>query len=254
MFVDTHAHLTYDDLRNQLDAIIKRAAEARVEKIICVGTDLSSSRQSISISEQYPQVFASVGIHPHDAQDAPSSYLNEIRDLASHPSVVAIGEIGLDFYRNLSPRPVQVEVFTNQLKLAHELDLPAIVHNRDADEHVIQVINSVGHKKGVLHCFSSDVAMARWAIEFGFLISFTGNVTFSKSLILEEVLKQVPLESVMLETDCPYLAPVPKRGKTNEPANIPYIADRIAEIVQAPVETVAEVTSSTSHRFFGLPA
>ncbi|MCH8011204.1 MAG: TatD family hydrolase [Candidatus Marinimicrobia bacterium] len=252
MFIDTHAHLYYNDLYIQLDDVVRRADEAGVNTIVCIGTDLSSSRNSISIAESYPNIYATVGIHPHDSKDAPSDYLSQIRELASHPKVVAIGEMGLDFYRNFSPIDVQIDIFTEQLELAKELELPAIVHNRDADDKVIEVIRKVGIHYGVGHCFSSDIEMAEKLLELGFHISFTGNITFGNNNT-EFVLKKVPLESIMLETDCPFLTPVPNRGKMNEPANIPYIASRVAEIKNVTKVKVAEVTTTTAINFFNLP-
>ena len=252
MFIDTHAHLYYERIHKQLDSVLNRANDAGVNTIVCIGTDLSSSRNSITIAESYPNIYATVGIHPHDAKDAPSDHLSQIRELASHPKVVAIGEMGLDFYRNFSPTDVQIDMFTKQLKLAKELELPAIVHNRDADEKVIEVIRKVGIHYGVGHCFSSNIEMAEKLFELGFHISFTGNITFENNNT-EFVLKNVPLESIMLETDCPFLTPVPNRGKMNEPANIPYIASRVAEIKNVTKEKVAEVTTTTAINFFNLP-
>jgi TatD DNase family protein len=253
LFIDSHAHLYYKKLLDQLDDVIGRASDAGVNRIICVGTNLESSKTSISISERYPSVFATVGIHPHDAKDAPVNYMEEIARLANHPRVIAVGEMGLDFYRNLSPQETQREVFQNQLELAQSLGLPAVIHNRNADNTIYEVIKSVGYEKGVMHCFSSDVTMAQQVLNFGFKISFTGTVTYGKHHN-EIVLKEVPLESIMLETDCPFLSPVPKRGKLNEPANIPLIAGKIAEIKKESVETVAKITTNTAINFFNLPA
>jgi len=252
LFVDTHAHLTYDDLRAQLPDVIARAHDAGVEAVVCVGTDLVSSRSSIEISEEYPSVFASVGVHPHDAKDAPDDYLHQLRELASHPKVVAIGEMGLDFFRNLSPEEIQRAVFREQLELAAELAMPAIVHNRDSDKAVLEVLTFVRHRRFVVHCFSSDVKMAQSVLDLGGRISFTGIVTFDKDNT-EDVLRGVPLEAVMLETDCPFLAPVPNRGRLNEPANIPHIASKIAEVRGESLDVIAEKTTLTSRSFFGLP-
>jgi|TARA_Y100000034_G_scaffold4808_2_gene5571 TatD DNase family protein len=252
LYIDTHAHLTYDDLRTQLPDVIDRAHEAGVEAIICVGTDLASSRTSIEISEEFSSVFASVGVHPHDAKEAPDDYLDQLRELASHSKVVSIGEMGLDFYRNLSPKEIQRDVFKRQLYLAAELAMPAIVHNRDADEAVLEVLTAVRHSRFVVHCFSSDVEMARSVLDLGGIISFTGIVTFGKNTT-KDVLRSVPLEAVMLETDCPFLAPVPNRGKLNEPANVSHIALKIAEIRGETLDLVAEGTTSTARSFFGLP-
>lgn len=252
LFIDTHAHLYYKDLQNQLDHVVRRAESAGVDKIICVGTDLASSRTSIVLCEQYPNLFATVGIHPHDSKHAPPFYLDEIRDLTSHPGVVAIGEMGLDFYRKLSPEDIQIEVFRDQLELAKELNFPAVIHNRNADESVIRIIKTVGHTRGVLHCFSSGREMADRVLESGLKISFTGSVTYGDPEI-ESIVKSVSLKSIMLETDSPYLSPVPKRGERNEPSNLPLIASKIAEIKNINVDRVAAITTETSNHFFNLP-
>ena len=253
MFIDTHAHLHFHNLYSQLDDVIQRAAENGIDKIICVGIDIESTKRCIAIVEKYPIVFAAAGIHPHNSKDAPEDFLDEIEKLVNHPKVVAIGETGLDFYRDLSPRPIQIDVFTRQLQLAKKLDLPVIVHNRNADREILNVVESVGHEKGVVHCFSSDVEMAKKVLELGFKISFTGSITFGNKAVMS-VIKIVPLEDIMLETDCPFLAPVPKRGKLNEPANLPHIAARIAEIKSESVEKVAAITTANATNFFNLPA
>lgn len=253
MFIDTHAHLHFHNLYSQLDDVIQRAAENGIDKIICVGIDIESTKRCIAIAEQYSIVFAAAGIHPHNSKDAPEDFLDEIEKLVNHPKVVAIGEMGLDFYRDLSPRPIQIDVFTRQLQLAKKLDLPVIVHNRNADREILNVVESVGHEKGVVHCFSSDVEMAKKVLELGFKISFTGSITFGNKAVMS-VIKIVPLEDIMLETDCPFLAPVPKRGKLNEPANLPHIAARIAEIKSESVEKVAAITTANATNFFNLPA
>ena len=252
MYIDTHAHLYYDNLKNQLAKVVERAEAAGVTQIICVGTDLPSSETSISIAEKYDAVFATVGVHPHDAKDAPDDYLHQLRDLTSHSKVVAVGEMGLDYFRDFSPRNVQKEVFQSQLALARELDLPAVIHNRDADEDILKILEEVRYEKSVLHCFSSNTEMAGRAISLGCLLSFTGNVTFGKNHT-ESVLLATPLNRIMLETDCPFMTPVPNRGKLNEPANILHIAQWIAKIKRINVSEVAESTTSTAQFFFNLP-
>ena len=252
MYIDTNAHLYYDDLKNQLGDVVKRAEAAGVTQIICVGTDLPSSKTSISIAEKYNVVFATVGVHPHDAKDTPDDYLRQLRDMASHSKVVAMGEMGLDYFRNFSPRNVQKEVFKSQLALARELDLPAVIHNRDADEDKLKILEEVRYERSVLHCFSSDTEMAGRAVSLGCFLSFTGNVTFGKNHT-ESVLLTTPLNRIMLETDCPFMTPVPNRGKLNEPANILHIAQWIAKVKRIDVSEVAESTTSTAQIFFDLP-
>ena len=252
MYIDTHAHLYYDDLKNQLGDVVNRAEAAGVTQIICVGTDLPSSKTSISIAEKYNAVFATVGVHPHDAKNTPDDYLHQLRDMASHSKVVAMGEMGLDYFRDFSPRNVQKEVFLSQLELARELDLPAVIHNRDADEDILKFLEEVRYERSVLHCFSSDTEMAGRAVSLGCFLSFTGNVTFGKNHT-ESVLLTTPLNRIMLETDCPFMTPVPNRGKLNEPANILHIAQWIAKVKRIDVSEVAESTTSTAQIFFDLP-
>jgi len=252
LYIDTHAHLYYDDLKNQLGDVVKRAEAAGVTQIICVGTDLPSSETSISIAEKYNAVFATVGVHPHDAKDTPDDYLRQLRDMASHSKVVAMGEMGLDYFRDFSPRNVQKEVFQSQLALARELDLPVVIHNRDADEDILKILEEVRYERSVLHCFSSDTEMAGRAVSLGCFLSFTGNVTFGKNHT-ESVLLTTPLNRIMLETDCPFMTPVPNRGKLNEPANILHIAQWIAKVKRIDVSEVAESTTSTAQIFFDLP-
>ncbi len=252
MLVDTHAHLYYSDLNSQLNDVIARAAEVEVEQIVCVGTDYESSVESIAIAEKYPNVFATVGVHPHDAKDTTVDFIEKLRNLTKHDKVVAIGEMGLDFYRNISPPEVQRTVFLKQLELTEELDLPAVIHNRDADDALMTILEEITPERGVVHCFSSDLETAKEILNLGVKISFTGTVTFGKNNS-ESVLKYINLEDFMLETDCPFLAPVPNRGKLNEPANVLHIARRVAEIKGLSVEEVAEQTTRNAQTFFSLP-
>ena len=239
-----------------MDEVLRRAGEAGVAAVICVGLDLPSSEASIALAEAYPNVWAAVGVHPHDAGDAPPDVLQRLETLAAHEKVVAIGETGLDYHRNLSPPEVQRSLFQGQLELARSLDLPAIVHNRQADEDLWAVMQKVGHRKGVLHCFSSTPDLARQALDFGFHISFTGTVTIPKGTHSggknrnAAVLEAVGLERVMVETDGPYLAPVPHRGKTNEPAFVRHIAEKIAGICGTTLEEVARITTANARRLF----
>ncbi len=247
--IDTHAHLFAEEYQGRLDEVLQRAEEAGVTAVICIGLDLPTSQQAITIAETYPNVWAAVGVHPHDAGDAPPDILQRLEALAAHEKVVAIGETGLDYVRNISPLEVQRSLFQGQLELARSLDLPAIVHNRRADEDLLAIIQTVGHAKGVLHCFSSTPEFARQALDFGFHISFTGTVTYGKNRN-EAVLQAVGLGHVMVETDCPYLAPVPHRGKTNEPAFVRHIAEKIAGICGTTLEEVARITTANAGELF----
>jgi len=248
--IDTHAHLFHDDYKDRLDEVLQRAREADVAAVICVGLDLPTSEQAITIAETYPNVWAAVGVHPHDAGDAPTDAQKRLEALAAHEKVVAIGETGLDYHRNLSPPEMQRSLFQGQLELARSLDLPAIVHNRRADVDTLAIVEMVGHRKGVLHCFSSSPAVARIAIELGSHISFTGTVTFGKN-DNAAVLKAIGLEQVMVETDCPYLAPIPQRGKTNEPAFVRHVAEKIAGICGTTLDEVARITTANARGLFG---
>jgi TatD DNase family protein len=247
--IDTHAHLFYKDFKDQLDDILQRAEAAGVESIICVGLDLPTSEQAIILAEKYPQLWAAVGVHPHDAVDAPADAMEQLEALASHEKAVAIGETGLDYYRDLSPRRVQQQLFRQHLELARSLDLPVIVHNRRADQDIWDSLQAGNHRLGVLHCYSSGPELARQVIQFGFHISFTGTVTFGKNRNTE-VLQAVGLDRVMVETDCPYLAPVPYRGKTNEPAYARLVAEKIAEIQDTTLEEVAKITTANARALF----
>ncbi len=247
--VDTHAHLFHEDYNDRLDEVLERAGEAGVEAVICVGLDLPTSEASIALAETYPNVWAAVGVHPHEAGAAPPDALQRLEALTAHEKVVAIGETGLDYVRDICPPEVQRPLFRGQLELARSLDLPVIVHNRRADEDLLAILEIVGHQKGVLHCFSSSPAVARIAIELGSHISFTGTVTYGKNRN-EAVLKTVGLDRVMVETDCPYLAPVPHRGKTNEPAFVRHIAEQIAGICGTTLEEVARITTANARGLF----
>ncbi|MFC1543148.1 TatD family hydrolase [Candidatus Neomarinimicrobiota bacterium] len=247
--IDTHAHLFAEEYQDKLDKVLQRAGEAGVAAVICVGLDLSTSEQSIALAEAYTNVWAAVGVHPHDAIDAPGNVMQELETLAAHEKVVAIGETGLDYYRDLSPRGVQQKLFREHLELARALELPAIVHNRRADRDLMTAMQAVGYQQGVLHCYSSTPDFARQALDFGFHISFTGTVTYGKNLN-EEVLQAVGLDRVMVETDCPYLAPVPHRGKTNEPAFVRHVAEKIAGICGTTLEETARITTASARRLF----
>lgn len=247
--IDTHAHLFYKDYQDRLDEVLQRAREVGVESIICVGLDLPTSEQAIVLAERYPQLWAAVGIHPHDAVDAPANAMEQLEALATHEKVVAIGETGLDYYRDLSPRRVQQQLFCRHLELARSLDLPVIVHNRRADDDVWNTIQEVEHPRGVLHCYSSGPELAQKATEFGFHISFTGTVTYGRNRNTE-VLQAVGLDRVMVETDCPYLAPVPHRGKTNEPAYVRFVAEKIAGIQGTTLDEVAKLTTANARALF----
>lgn len=253
VFSDTHAHLFAEVLRQDLAGVLARAKAAGVERILCVGTDLESSRESVAIAESNPNIFASVGVHPHDARAAPADYLLQLNNLAKHPKVVALGEMGLDYFRQHSPREMQERVFREQVALAAELDLPVVIHQREAAMELVAALSECPGVRGVAHCFTGTAELARTLLALGLNISFTGTITFGKRRP-EEAIRAVPMERMMLETDCPYLAPVPKRGTLNEPANIPHIAHCVAEVLGSSGEEVGAATSAAAAALFGWPA
>ena len=249
---DTHAHLDFPQFDSDREEAIERALAAGVGIIINVGADLASSRRAVALAEAHPQIYAAVGVHPHDAKTLTEEVLTELRELARHPQVVAIGEIGLDFYRDLSPRDVQRQAFERQLALARELDKPVIIHDREAHAEVMDTLRRWQGLRGVLHCFSGGLEMARRAVELGFYISIAGPVTFKNARRLPEIVRQLPLERLLIETDCPYLAPHPHRGERNEPAYVRLVAEAVAEIKGLPLEEVARVTTANTQTLFGL--
>ena len=225
MLIDTHAHLQMDKYDNDRDEVITRAAETGVEYIINASFDLPSSQQAVKLAEEYENLYAAVGVHPHDAKLLDDKTLEVLRDLAGHPKVVAIGETGLDYYRDLSPRSVQKSAFEKQLRLAAEVDLPVIIHNRDAHKDTLDILREhAGRVSGVMHCFSGDVAFADDCIQMGLYVSFAGPVTFPKSYQLRDVVAHVAWDKFLVETDCPYLAPQFRRGKRNEPSYVKAVA------------------------------
>ncbi|MFC1480907.1 TatD family hydrolase [Candidatus Neomarinimicrobiota bacterium] len=249
MLIDTHAHLFYKDYHGRMDEVVAAAAKAGVDRMLCVGLDIETSRQSIALADEYPNIWATVGVHPHDSEGTPEDIIDQLRDLASHPKVVAIGEMGLDYFRDYAPRDIQQKLFTAQLELAAELDMPAIVHNRDADRDLLSTMRGVGHTRGVVHCFSSPPVFAGEVLDFGFHISFTGTVTFGKNHNAA-VLRQYGLERVMVETDCPYLTPNPYRGKINEPAYTRFTAEKIGLILGFSLNEVGSQTTANAERLF----
>jgi TatD DNase family protein len=250
--IDSHAHLAAKAYRKDLDAVIRRAADAGVTSILTVGYDMASSEAGLRIAEKYPDVYAAVGIHPHDATTLNLDAVGRLEELAGSPKVVAVGEIGLDFYRDLSPRRIQEDAFRLQIGLAKDLGLPIIVHDRDAHQRTVQVLKEERVSRGVLHCFSGDVNLARQAVEMGLYISFAGPITFNGKKAAE-ILGRIPEERILIETDCPYLAPIPYRGKRNEPAYVRYVLERVASILDRPVEEVDILTTRNTKTLFAIP-
>jgi TatD DNase family protein len=253
-FIDTHCHLTCADFTFDLPAVIQRARDAGVTRCIIPATDLNSIQAAMDIAQREAGIYAAVGIHPHDVAQAPSDVLDRLREAAAHPRVVAIGEIGLDYYYDFSPRHEQQRMLHRQLELAVSLGLPVILHNRDSDEDLFGIVSEhrAGLCGGQFHCFSSDAVYAGRVLDAGFHISFTGNVTYKKSK-LDPVLSYVPDKYLLMETDAPYMAPHPGRGKRNEPANIPVIAEYFAGMRHQTVGHIAAVTSRNAETLFRLP-
>jgi len=253
--IDTHAHLDNSHFDSDRAEVISHALEHGITHLLTVGCDLESSRQSLRIAGDYPTIYAAVGIHPHDAGQADGDGIAELRRLAgSSPKVVAIGEIGLDFFRNRAPRELQIKAFHRQIALARELGLPIIVHDRDAHDDVLRILQeeNVQEIGGVLHCFTGDLAMARACLDLGLYLSFPGPVTYPKNEGIREVVRAIPVDRMLLETDCPYLSPQPLRGRRNEPAYIHHTARRIAEIKGLTFDDVARITTLNAYNLFGV--
>lgn len=248
--IDTHAHLYYDDMCNNLDNVLEDALNNGVEKIVCIGTDLNTSKQSIDIADKYDNVYASVGIHPHDSKDVNKDYIKNLETLAlSSKKVVAIGEIGIDHYRNISPQDIQKKVMIEQMELANSLSLPIIFHNRDADRDILEVLKHHPFQRALAHCYSSDLSFAEKLLDLNVLLSFSGNVTFKNS-INQSAIQNIMLTDFVLETDCPFLAPQPHRGKPNEPKYVKDIARFISELLDIEFKDIAMQTTKNAEKFF----
>lgn len=258
--IDTHAHLHAEQFDADRDVVIQRMRQAGIAGVVTIGTDVLASRAAIDLASKHPDVWATVGVDPHAAASFSDTTVDELRELAGSPQVVAIGEIGLDYYWDKTPRQRQADVFERQLELARALELPVVIHNREAHADMLAILSEWAgdhpwrgrRPVGVLHCFSGHADMALQAVDLGFMISLAGPVTFTNAKKPVAVTEAVPLEWLVIETDAPYLAPHPHRGKRNEPAYLWLTAQRIAEIKGVSVETVAEVTSANGKVLFAL--
>ncbi len=254
MLFDSHTHLQLPDFDKDRDAALARAHEAGVTRMLCIGFDERTSAAAISLAKNSEGIYATVGLHPHEARGLNDTLLTQLRGWAAHPQVVALGEMGLDFYRNLSPREDQHRAFEAQLQLAEELNLPVIIHNRDAhDEILVTLERYAGRVNGVMHCFSGDWEMARRCMDIGYFISIAGPVTYRKSHQLQEVARRTPLDRLLIETDCPWLAPQFRRGKRNEPAYVKAVAECIAELRGTSFEEIAVATTENACAIFRNP-
>ena len=254
MFIDTHAHLFYPNYNDDVGEVINRAKNSGIDFIIVPGTDTASSSQAVDLADKYDFIYAAVGIHPHDTKEWDSSLLEEIEQLAVHQKVVAIGEIGLDYYYDFSPKEKQIHAFEEQINLALKLELPIIVHNREANEDVMRIIRSYQGSglKAQFHCFAGSAIDARELVEMHHYISFTGNITFKKADTLRKILSSIQIDNLLLETDSPFMTPVPHRGQRNEPAYINLVAEKIAEVQNLTINDVANATSLNAFKLFGI--
>ena len=253
MIADSHAHLEMNDFDRDRDEVIRRAEDAGVDLIITVGTTLDDCRKAISIANTYKNVYAAIGVHPHEVKDIDETTYETLKVLAKIDKVVAFGEIGLDFFRNLSPRNVQIRRFEEQLELAGEIGLPIIIHDRDAHQETLKILEGwKGRHRGVVHCFSGDYMMAEKCLDMGFSISIPGAITFGKSEKLQEVVRHISANNILVETDAPYLTPHPHRGKRNEPAYVVHTAKKVAEIKGMSLEELTSMTYQNTKRVFGI--
>jgi len=269
--IDSHAHLDFSQFDGDREAVIARARQDGLVAIVNAGTSLECSRASVALADRVDFIYATVGIHPHGAKTATRAALDELRALASHPKVVAIGEIGLDYYRDLSPRPVQRRAFADQLALAAKLGLPVVIHSRDAHDDVLDMLRDwaqgppsvppagggdvqkgQGGRIGVLHSYAAGPERLEEVLEMGFYIGISGPVTFKKAERLREVVAKVPSNRLLIETDCPYLTPEPHRGKRNQPAYVRHVAQTIAHVRGVTHRKIALATTDNARRLFGI--
>ena len=250
--IDTHAHLDSSDYDHDRAAVIARAFAARVG-VITVGVDLPSSEAAVQLAHRHRLIWAGVGVHPHEAKTFTSQVARKLRQLARGEDVVAIGEIGLDYYRDLSPHAVQREALIAQIELANELGLPVIIHNRESTADMLAILRNHRPQRGVIHSFLGDAALAREFLALGLYLGIGGPLTFKKNDVLRQTVTELPLERILIETDSPYLTPVPLRGKRNEPAYVRYVAAEIALLKGITVEEVAAATTENARRLFSLP-
>lgn len=253
MLVDSHAHLQWDSFDNDRDAVIRRAVNAGVEKIVTIGFDLEGSRKGVALANQHPNVYATVGLHPHNAEHFDQTVLEGLKRMADDPKVVAIGETGLDYYRNLASKQAQQAAFTAQLLLAEELQLPVVIHDREAHAGILTALSEFKHGlRGVMHCFSGSTEMALQCIAMGFYVSFAGTVTFPNARRLRQTVGRLGLDAILVETDCPWLAPQPVRGTRNEPAFVAYTVAAIARVKKTSLDEVAAATATNARDVFAL--
>jgi TatD DNase family protein len=254
MLFDTHAHLNAEQYNEDLEEVIARAQDEGVATMVVVGFDRPTIQRAIKLADQYDFIYASVGWHPVDAIDMTEEDLRWIEKLASHPKVVALGEMGLDYYWDKSPKDIQQEVFRKQIRLAKKVKLPIIIHNREATSDIIEILKEEGAEEvgGIMHCFSGSPEVAKECVKMNFYISLGGPVTFKNAKKPKEVAAEIPLEKLLIETDCPYLTPHPFRGKRNEPSYVKLVAEEIAHIKGVTLEEIAEATTKNAKKLFDI--
>ena len=249
MLIDTHCHLFFDELKEDLSSVLKRAADLGVTKFICVGTNIKDSKESYNLALDYENIFSTAGVHPHDTEGVAENYIDELYNLLNNKKVVAVGEIGLDYFKELSDISVQKKIFAEQLELAQKINKPIVFHNRDSDDDIINTLSEFPNVYGVAHCFSSTYDVAKKLIDMGFYISFSGNLTFKNSH-LPDVAKRLPIDRLLVETDSPFLSPVPHRGKINEPGRARFVADLLARLHNLSINEVAQITTTNAKAIF----
>ncbi|VUZ83815.1 deoxyribonuclease (ycfH) [Candidatus Methylomirabilis lanthanidiphila] len=254
MLIDTHAHIQMREFDADRAEALARATAAGVGLMLAVGYHLEASRMAVEAAQRFPQVYAAVGIHPHDAGTYDDAAEETLRDLAKQPKVVAIGEAGLDFFRDRAPRAVQADAFRRQIRLARELDLPLIVHDRDAHEDTMELLQEKAAPRVLLHCFSGDLTMAEEAWRRGYYTSIAGPVTYPKNETLREIVRKAKTDRLLLETDCPFLPPQAFRGQRNEPAYLLHTAQEVARVLGIRLDELGHLTTDNARRLFRLPA
>lgn len=252
MFVDTHCHLDFPEFDRDTDAVLERAKLSGIKYIINIGSSIEGSKKSLQLAERYGCVYAAIGIHPHEADTAGEGSVSSIKELAKNKKVVAIGEIGLDYYRNYSGKDRQRSLFISLAGLGRDLGLPLVLHSRQAEADTLRIIKELMPLKGVVHCFSGDENFLQACLELGLFVSFTCNITYKKAQGLRDMLKFTPLDKLMLETDAPYLSPEGFRGKRNEPMQIKLLAEAVSLIKGVSVEEIADKTTKNAKEFFRL--
>lgn len=254
MLVDSHCHLDFNDFEEDFEEMLDRAKEQGVTAMLNAGNNIGELQHQLELSEKYPFIYTAVGVHPHNAHEYPEIKAQDFITAAQgHKKIVAIGECGLDYYYDYSPREMQIKIFKEQIKAAQETGLPLIIHNRESDQDMIEILQAAYKEKpfsGVIHCFSSGKELADFALSIGFYISASGIITFNKSNDIREVFAQVPEDKLLVETDAPYLAPVPVRGRRNESAFVSYTAEKLAQIKNKSFEEIAQITSDNFYKLF----